>query len=34
MSGKLIADTRNWLNHKVLQLAGFHVLLLGDGGRS
>ena len=33
MSGKLICDTRNWLNHKALQLAGFQVLVLGDGAR-
>ncbi len=31
MSGKLICDARNWLNHKSLSLAGFTVLLLGDG---
>ena len=31
MSGHLIVDTRNWLNRKSLQLAGFRVLLLGNG---
>ena len=31
MSGKLICDTRNWLNRKSMTLAGFTVLLLGDG---
>ena len=34
MSGKLIADTRNWLNHKTLTLAGFRIMILGDGKES
>jgi UDP-N-acetyl-D-mannosaminuronic acid dehydrogenase len=33
MSGKLICDSRNWLNRKALSLAGFKVLLLGDGAK-
>jgi UDP-N-acetyl-D-mannosaminuronic acid dehydrogenase len=31
MTGRLIFDARNWLNHKGLQLAGFRVMVLGDG---
>ena len=29
MSGRLIADTRNWLNHKSLRQAGFTVVVVG-----
>ena len=31
MSGRLICDTRNWLNANALRMGGFTVLLLGDG---
>src|SRR5262249_7825036 len=30
MSGRLIADSRNWLNHASLRRAGFTVILLGS----
>jgi len=31
MRGRLIGDTRNWLNHAALRQAGFTVVVLGDG---
>lgn len=33
MSGRLIADTRNCLDHAALRKAGFAVVVLGDGSR-
>jgi UDP-N-acetyl-D-mannosaminuronic acid dehydrogenase len=31
MTGRLIGDARNWLNHASLRRAGFHVVVLGVG---
>jgi UDP-N-acetyl-D-mannosaminuronic acid dehydrogenase len=31
MKGRVIFDGRNWLNHASLRLAGFTVMVLGDG---
>jgi UDP-N-acetyl-D-mannosaminuronic acid dehydrogenase len=32
MTGKLLGDSRNWLNHAALRRSGFRVLILGVAG--